>query len=114
MRYKLVWTRGEQAARSRPGVPDGPEEDNMLWHIGELAGMALVAGVVAGLVVATAGAVAAWLLYRRVRRRVETFTGSAARYALQTVAHAGASGRERSPAPVLPGLRRRAGPPGAW
>jgi hypothetical protein len=81
----------------------------MLWHIAEWAGTVLAAGMVAGLLVAALGAVAAWLVYRRVRHRVEAVTGTAARYALQAVAGAG---RGRSASPGLPGRGQRTWPPG--
>ena len=83
----------------------------MLWHLAGWAGTVLAAGVIAGLVVAAAGAAAMWLLYRRARRRLEALTRTAARHALQAAAGAAGAGRGR---PVPPGLRRRTGPPGAW
>ena len=85
----------------------------MLWHLAEWAGTVLAAGVVAGLVVAAAGAVAAWLVYRWARRRVEAFTGTAARYALRTAPVMAAVRRRRLPPQVVYHLRRRlGGPPG--
>ena len=81
----------------------------MLAHFAEWAGAVAAAGVVAGLVVAAAGGVAAWLVYRRARRRVEALTSTAARYALQAVAGAG-RGRPAPPGP--PSLRQSTGPPG--
>ncbi len=85
----------------------------MVWHIAEWAGTVLAAGVVAGLVVAAVGAGAMWLLYRRARRRMEALTGTAARFALQTVTGAAAVRGRLSP-PVPPGLRQRTSPPGKW
>ena len=81
----------------------------MLWHIAQWAGTVLAAGVVAGLVVAAAGAVAAWLVYRRARRRMEALTGAAARYALQTAPVMTAIRRRRLPPQVVYHLRRRLG-----
>ena len=81
----------------------------MFWHLAEWAGTVLAAGVVAGLVVATAIAVGAWLVYRWARRRVEVLTGTAARYALQTVPVMAAVRRRRLPPQVVHHLRRRLG-----
>lgn len=81
----------------------------MLAHIAEWAGAAVAAGVIAGLVLLAAGAAAAWWLYRRLRRRVQTFTGTAARYTLQAAAGAAAAGRGRAPARVTPDLPQRTG-----
>jgi len=78
----------------------------MVWHLTEWAGAVLAAGVAAGLVVAAAAAVAAWLVYRRARRRVRALTGVAARSALQAIAGAG---RERF-APPGHRLGQRTGP----
>jgi hypothetical protein len=87
----------------------------MLWHIAEWAGAALAAGVVAGLVVLAAGAAAVLWLYRRLRRRVETLAGMAARHALQTATVAAAARRGRLPPQVVHELRRRInGPPQVW
>jgi uncharacterized membrane protein YgdD (TMEM256/DUF423 family) len=81
----------------------------MLWHIAQWAGTVLVAGLVAGLVVAAAGAAAAWLVYRRARRRVEALTSTAARYALQTAPVMAAIRQRRLPPQVVYHLRRRLG-----
>ena len=87
----------------------------MLWHIAEWAGSVLAAGVVAGLVVLAAGAVGAWWLYRGLRRRLEAFTSTAARYALQTATGVAAPGRWRLPPRVVHELRKRInGPPELW
>jgi membrane protease YdiL (CAAX protease family) len=87
----------------------------MLWHIGEWAGTVLAAGVVAGLVVAALGAVAAWLVYRWARRRVGALISTAARYALQTADVAAAARQGRLPPQVVHALRRRInGPPEVW
>jgi hypothetical protein len=84
----------------------------MLTSAAEWAAAVLAAGVVAGLVLLAAGAAGAWWLYRRLRRRVEAFTSTTARYALQTAAGA-AAGRVRLPPQVVHDLRRRInGPPG--
>jgi hypothetical protein len=40
----------------------------MVWHVAEWAGTVLAAGVAAGLVVAAAGAVAMWVVWRELRR----------------------------------------------
>ena len=85
----------------------------MLSHIAEWAGAVLAAGVVAGLVVLAAGSVGVWWLYRRLRRRVEAFAGTAAGYALQTAA--AAVGRGKLPPQVVSELRRRLGSrPEVW
>jgi len=87
----------------------------MLSQIAEWAAAVLAAGVVAGLVVVAAGSVGVWLLYRKLRRRVEAFTSTAARYALQTASVAAAARRGRLPPQVVHDLRRRInGPPGLW
>ena len=87
----------------------------MLAHIAEWAGAVVAAGVVAGLVVLAAGAVGAWLLYRRVRRRLEGATVMAVRYARQNAASAVSGGRVRLPPRVVHDLRRRInGPPELW
>ena len=87
----------------------------MLAHIAEWAGAVAAAGVVAGLVVLAAGAVGAWLLYRRVRRRLEGATVMAVRYARQNAASAVSGGRVRLPPRVVHDLRRRInGPPELW
>ena len=72
----------------------------------EWAAAVLGAGVVAGLVVVAAGSVGVWWLYRRLRRRVEAFAGTAAGYALQAAA---AVGRGKLPPQVVYELRRRLG-----
>ena len=85
----------------------------MLSHIAEWAGMVLAVGVVAGLVVLAAGSVGVWWLYRRVRRRVRAFTGTAAGHALQPAA--AAAGRGKWPPQVVYELRRRlGGRPEVW
>jgi hypothetical protein len=81
----------------------------MLWHLAEWSGTVLAAGAVAGLVVAAAVAVGAWLVYRWARRRVEAFTSTAVRYALQTVPVMTAVRRRRLPPQVVHHLRRRLG-----
>jgi len=87
----------------------------MLAQIAEWAGAVAAAGVIAGVVVLAAGAAAAWWLYRRPRRRVEAFTSTAARYALQTATGAAATGRWRLPPRVVHDLRRRInGRPEVW
>jgi len=87
----------------------------MLVHIAEWAGAVLAAGVAAGLVVLAAGAAGVWWLCRRLRRRMETLTSTAARYALQTAAVAADARRGRLPPQVVHDLRRRInGPPGLW
>ena len=65
----------------------------MLSSVVEWAAAVLAAGVVAGMVVLAAGSVGVWWLYRRLRRRVETFAGTAAGYALQTAAAAAGRGK---------------------
>jgi hypothetical protein len=87
----------------------------MLWHVAEWAGAVVAAGVVAGLVVVAAGSVGVWLLYRRLRRRVEALTGTAARFAVQAAAGAAAMRRGRLSPRVVHDLRRRInGPPEVW
>jgi hypothetical protein len=87
----------------------------MLWHIAEWAGSVLAAGVVAGLVVLAAGAAGAWWLYRGLRRRVEAFTSTAARYAFQSTTGTAAAGRWRLPPQVVHELRKRInGPSGLY
>jgi len=87
----------------------------MLSQIAEWAGAVLAAGVIAGLVVLAAGAAGVWLLYRRVRRRLEGATAAAARYALRNAVGAVAGGRVRLPPRVVHDLRRRInGPPEVW
>jgi len=79
----------------------------------EWAAAVLAAGLVAGMVVLAAGAAGLWWLRRRVRRRVEAFTGTAAGYALQTAAVA--VGRGKLPPQVVHELRRRlGGRPEVW
>jgi hypothetical protein len=83
----------------------------MLAHIAEWA----AAMVVAGLVVLAAGAAGAWLLYRRIRRRLEGATVMVARYALHGAASAVSGRRVRLPPRVVHDLRRRLnGPPEVW
>ena len=87
----------------------------MLAHIAEWAGAVAAAGVVAGLVVLAAGAAGAWLLCRRVRRRLEGATAMALGYARQHAAGAVAGRRVRLPPRVVHDLRRRInGPPQVW
>jgi hypothetical protein len=87
----------------------------MLSHIAEWAVAVLAGGVIAGLVVLAAGAAGAWLLYRRVRRRLEGATAMVARYAGQSAARAVAGRRVRLPPQVVHDLRRRViGPPEVW
>ena len=87
----------------------------MLAHIAEWAGAVAAAGVVAGLGVLAAGAVGAWLLYRRVRRRLEGATVMVARYARHNAVGTVAGGRVRLPPRVVHDLRRRInGPPEVW
>jgi hypothetical protein len=87
----------------------------MLWHIAEWVGSVLAAGAVAGLVVLAAGAMGAWLLYRGLRRRVEAFASTAARYAFQSAAGTAAAGRWRLPPRVVHELRKRInGPSELW
>ena len=85
----------------------------MLSSVVEWAAAVLAVGVVAGMMLLAAGAAALWWLYRRVRRRVEAFTGTAAGYALQTAA--AAAGRGKLPPQVVYELRRRlGGRPEVW
>jgi hypothetical protein len=85
----------------------------MLSSVLEWAAAVLAAGVMAGLVVLAAGSVGVWWLYRRLRRRVEAFAGTAAGYALQTAA--AAVGRGKLPPQVVYELRRRVrGRPEMW
>ena len=87
----------------------------MVGQIAEWAGAVLAAGVVVGLVVLAAGAAGVWWLCRRLRCRVEAFTTTAARYALQTAGVAAAARRGRLPPQVVHDLRRRInGPPKVW
>jgi hypothetical protein len=87
----------------------------MLVHIAEWAGAVLATGVVAGLVMLAVGAAGVWWLYRRLRRRMETLTSTAAKYALQTAAVAADARRGRLPPQVVHDLRRRInGPPALW
>ena len=79
----------------------------MLSSAVEWAASVLAVGVVAGLVLLAAGAAGVWWLQRKVRRRVEAFTGTAAGYALQTAA--AAAGRGKLPPQVVYHLRRRLG-----
>ena len=79
----------------------------------EWAAAVLAAGLVAAMVVLAAGPVWVWWLYRRLRRRVEAFAGTAAGYALQTAA--AAAGRGKLPPQVGHELRRRLGSrPEVW
>ena len=87
----------------------------MLVHIAEWAGAVLATGVVAGLGMLAVGAAGVWWLYRRLRRRMETLTSTAAKYALQTAAVAADARRGRLPPQVVHDLRRRInGPPALW
>jgi len=87
----------------------------MLSHIAEWAVAVLAGGVIAGLVVVAAGAAGAWLLYRRVRRRLEGAAAMVSRYALQNAAGAVSGGRVRLPPRVVYELRRRInGSPEVW
>jgi len=87
----------------------------MLSHVAEWAAAVLAAGVIAGLVVVAAGAAAAWLLYRRVRRRLEGATAMALRYARHDAVSMVAGGRVRLPPRVVYELRRRInGRPEVW
>jgi len=87
----------------------------MLAHFVEWAGAVAAAGVVAGLVVLAAGAAGAWLLYRRVRRRLEGATAMVARYAFHGVAGAASGRRVQLPPRVVHDLRRRINrPPEVW
>jgi hypothetical protein len=99
---------------SWPGQPSpaGQEEAGMLLHIAEWAVAVLAAGLVARLVVLAAGAAGVWWLYRGLRRRLETLTGTAARYALRSGAIAADARRGQLPQQVVHDLRRRInGPP---
>jgi hypothetical protein len=87
----------------------------MLSHVAEWAGTVLAAGVVAGLVLLAAAAVGGWLLYRRLRRRLEGAAAMAVRYARSGAIGAVAGGRVRLPPRVVHDLRRRInGPPEVW
>lgn len=87
----------------------------MLAHIAEWAGAVAAAGVVAALVVLAAVAAGTWLLYRRVRRRLEGAAAAAVRYARQHAAGAIAGRRMRLPPRVVHDLRRRINrPPQVW
>jgi hypothetical protein len=87
----------------------------MLAHIVEWAAAVAAAGVVAGLVVLAAGAAGAWLLYRRIRRRLEGATMMVAKYALHGAAGAVSGRRVRLPPRVVHDLRRRInGRPEVW
>jgi hypothetical protein len=87
----------------------------MVAHLAEWVAAVAAAGVIAGLVVVAAVAAGGWLLYRRVRRRLEGATAMVARYALHGAAGAVAGGRVRLPPRVVHDLRRRInGPPQAW
>ena len=79
----------------------------MLAHFAEWAGAVAAAGTVAGLVVLATGAAGAWLLYRRVRRRLEGTIAMTVRYARQHAAGAVAGRRVRLPPRVVHDLRRR-------
>jgi hypothetical protein len=80
-------------------------------HIAEWIGAVLAAGVITGVVVIAAGAAGVWWLYRTFRRRVEAFTASAARLALQGAVITAAAGRVRLPPRVVRELRQRIGGP---
>jgi membrane protein implicated in regulation of membrane protease activity len=85
----------------------------MVWHVAEWAGTVLAAGLVAGVVLAAAAAVGAWLLYRGLRRRVEPLTRAVAGYAGQAAAVTAGVRQGRLPPEVVYHLRRRlGGPPG--
>jgi len=87
----------------------------MLPHIAEWAAPVLAGGLIAGLVVVTAGAVGGWLLYRWVRRRVAGATALAVRYARNNNVGAVAWGRVRLPPRMVYELRRRInGHPEVW
>ena len=87
----------------------------MLTHIAEWASAVVAAGAVAGLVVVAAAAAGTWLLYRRVRRRLEAATAMAVRYARHNGVVAVAGGRVRLSPRVVHELRRRInGPPDVW
>ena len=87
----------------------------MLPHIAEWAAPVLAGGLIAGLVVVTAGAVGGWLLYRWVRRRVAGATALAVRYARHNAIPSVAGGRVRLPPRVVYELRRRInGHPEVW
>jgi len=83
------------------------EEAGMLAHFAEWAGAVVAAGVVTGLMVLAAAAAGAWLVYRRVRRRLEGATVMVARYALHGAAGAVSGRRVRLPPRVVRDLRRR-------
>ena len=80
-------------------------------HIAEWIGAVLAAGVITGLVVLAAAAAGAWWLYRRLRRRMEAVTVSAARLALLGAVIAAGAGRVRLPPRVVRELRQRIGGP---
>ena len=80
-------------------------------HIAEWIGAVLAAGVITGLVVLAAAAAGAWWLYRRLRRRMEAVTVSAARLALQGAVIAAGAGRVRLPPRMVHDLRQRFGGP---
>ena len=85
----------------------------MVWHVAEWAGTVLAAGLVAGLVVAAAGAAALWLVYRWAHRRLEPLTRTVAGYALRAAAVTAGVRQGRLPPEVVYHLRRRlGGPPG--
>ena len=87
----------------------------MVAHLAEWVVAVLAGGVVAGLVVVAAGAAGGWLLYRRVRRRLEGATVMVARYARHNAVGTVAGGRVRLPPRVVHDLRRRMnGPPEVW
>ena len=88
---------------------------SMLTHIADWASAVVAAGAVAGLVVLAAAAAGTWLLYRRVRRRLEAATAMAVRYARHNSVVAVAGGRVRLSPRVVHELRRRInGPPDVW
>ncbi len=81
----------------------------MVWHVAEWAGTVLAAGVAAGVVLAAAGAVAVWLMYRRARRRMQPLTKAVAGYALQAAAVTARVRQRRLPPQMVYHLRRRLG-----
>ena len=87
----------------------------MVAHLAEWVAAVAAAGVIAGLVVVAAVAAGGWLLYRRVRRRLEGATAMVARYARHNAVGTVAGGRVRLPPRVVHDLRRRMnGPPEVW
>jgi predicted PurR-regulated permease PerM len=85
----------------------------MLSHVVVWVGAVLAAGVTAGLVLAAVAGVGVWVLYRRLRRRVEPLTRTVAGYALQAATVTAGVRQGRLPPQVVYHLRRRlGGPPG--